>query len=294
MYSFREQLALMKDLGVVGIKIYKISNGRPPLPGEKLTGGVESSIQGDQGFLGAFDSKMKATFILAVEVEWRDDLYVVWAEGRDRNIKPLGNRMSDAPTTLFSKRIPTDKTVSGDWVTKSTDNLGNSVWVISTANGQLQMWEVAIVTIVTNGQGKFYLSLQKVYSGDMFNNRYSSEDNFFVFIPEEQFPGYAEWYSLRGFLDSHTNRTNLKDISRYIPGPEEDPPVLVDGQAEVIWFNQAKGFGFVRVPGEEKNPIFHRTSIQNQEFPAFEPGQVIMYSSLDRTPRGAQLRGVTE
>lgn len=293
MYSFREQLALMKDLGVVGIKVYKVPNERPLLPGEKLTGGVELSIQGDQGFLGAFDSKMKATFILAVEVERRDDLHVVWAEGRDRNIKPLSDQTPDKSKTFFTKRIPTDKTQSGDWVTKSTDNLGNSVWVISTANGQLQMWETAIVTIVTNGQGKFYLSLQKVYSGDMFNNRDSSEDNFFVFIPEEQFPGYAEWHSLRGFL-THINPVNLKDISRYIPGSEEDPPVLVDGQAEVIWFNQAKGFGFVRVPGEEKNPIFHRTSIQNQEFPAFEPGRVVRYSFLDRTPKGAQLRGVTE
>jgi cold shock CspA family protein len=297
MYRFSERLVLMQDLGVVEIKVYKVPNERP-LPGEKLAGGVELAVQNDQGFLGGFNPQQKLTFALVVEIERRDDLHIVWAEGRDRNIKPLGDQTSDAATALFSKRIPTDRTLSGDYVTKSTDNLGNGIWVISTADGQLRMWEAAIVTILADSptakrrEARYYLSLQKVYAVEMFNLAVAEHDDHLI-IPEEQFPGWGDWSSLQSFLLERVSTSRLRPFSEYQSvAPEES--ALAVGQAEVVWFNQAKGFGFARVDGEERNPIFYRASVQDQEFPAFNPGQVVGYALLERTGKGARLRGVVE
>lgn len=293
MYNLNERLELIKSIGVIGIMVSKVPNERP-LPGEKLAGGVELSVQNNAGFLAAFSPREKLTFVLSVETQRRKDIFVVWAEGRNRQIRALGDQTPGAETGNFSKRIPTDKTLSGDWVTKSTDNIGNGIWIISTAGGQLQMWEVAIVTVVTGGRANFYLSLQKVYAAEMFARKQSlDESNSSVFIPEEQFPGYAGWESLQEFIERAVNVASLGPVSEYKPAELEEK-LLVAGQAEVVWFNLAKGFGFARVAGEINNPIFHRTSILNQQFPAFEPGQILTYSYFDRTPKGVQLRGVSE
>ncbi|MEK7212260.1 MAG: hypothetical protein AAB686_01110, partial [Patescibacteria group bacterium] len=268
-------------LGVVGSKVYKVSNERP-LPGEKLATGVELPVQNDQGFLGSFNPKQKATFALAVEIERRSDLHVVWAEGRDRQIRALGDQTPGVETAVFSKRIPTDKTLSGDYVTKSTDNLGNGVWAVSTTGGQLQMWEVAVVTIVANGQSRFYLSLQKVYAAMMYYDR-SADPVAPVFISDDQFPGYGDWSNLRGFLEEVVDLSVLKPVAEYKPSKKRGPGKLTGDQAEIIWFNQAKGFGFARVEGEDPNPNFRRSQVTGQEFPAFEPEQIIRYSFLNRT-----------
>lgn len=298
MYRLSKQLELMEALGLVGIRVYKVSNERP-LPGEKLTGGMELTVQNDQGFLGVFNSREKLTFVLAAEVERRSDLHVVWAEGHDRNLRDLADQaLPSADASIFAKRIPTDKTLSGEWVTKSTDNLGNSIWVISTADGQLQMWEVAVVSILANGQAKLYLSLQKVYAGEMFACTLEEGPDQWddpVYVKEEEFPGFCDWTSLRVFLSQVVSTVGLRMLSEHKPSLEpKEPKLLLACQAAVVWFNQAKGFGFAEVTGEERNPIFHRTSVQDQEFPAFEPKQILAYSFLDRTPKGAQLRGVRE
>ena len=296
MYSFSGRLEVLKNLGVVGINVLVVSNDRP-LPGEKLAGGTEMKVQNDQGFIGSLNPKLKSTFAIVIEVKRQADLHVVWAEGRDRNIRPLGDQTPATATALLSKRIPTDRTLSGDWVTKSTDNLGNSIWVISTAGGQLQMWEVAVVTIVAANKSNCYLSLQKVYAGEMFACTLEEGPNQWddpVYVDDKRFPTYVDWTSLRLFLSREVSREGLRPLSECQQAEPTESLALPSDQAEVIWFNMAKGFGFAKANGEEKNPIFHRSSVQGQDFPAFEPGQIVSYAALDRTPRGAQLKGVVE
>ncbi len=293
MYNFNEQLVLLEDLGVVGIRVLRVSNERPG-PGEKITSGTELAAQNSQGFIGAFNSRQKVTFALVVEVERHDDLHVVWMEGFVKEIRMLGDQTLGSPTATFAKRIPTDTTMSGDYVTKSNDRQGNGIWIVNTANGKLQMWEVAIVTVVAKGQSKYYLSLQKVYAADMYAPADGRGAPLDLFIPEEQFPGYKEWASLQYFLNGVGNFLSYKRFPEYQPEPAKEPVALADNRAEIIWFNQAKGFGFVRINGETPNPNFHRSQVRDQEFPAFQPGQIIRYDSLNRTPRGVQLMGVTE
>jgi cold shock CspA family protein len=292
MYNFSEQLSFLKKLGLVGIRILQVPNERP-MPGEKTVGGTELAVRNNWGFVGTFNSRRKLTFALAVEIERRGDFHVVWTEGPAKEIKALGDQTPDAKTALLTKRIPTDTTLGGDFTTKSSDKFGNGVWVISTTDGQLQMWEAAIVTILTGGQARYYLSLQKVYAAAMF--RCTIEDGADpIYVPEEQFPNYMDWSSLRSFLAKAVDVSVLKPLSEYQPELAEEPMALADGQAEVIWFNQAKGFGFAIVNGENPNPNFHRSQVRDQEFPAFQSGQIIRYDNLNRTRRGVQLMGVTE
>ncbi|MBI2062690.1 MAG: cold shock domain-containing protein [Candidatus Yanofskybacteria bacterium] len=290
MYNFPEQLALLQKLGVNWIRVYKISNEKT-FPGDKLVGGVELPVQNDQGLIVSYDAKLKTTFVLAVEVKHNVDLLMVWTEGSDRRIRILrGETPDDTRTAFYAKRIPTDKTLCGEYVTKSNDRQGNSVWAISTADSRLRMWEIAIVTVVVGGRSQYFISLQEVYTAAMFTA------NGDIYVPEEEFPGYKDWESLQVLLNTRTDPFFLRPLSEYQKQAEKinEAEVVNGNQARILWFNQARGFGFAEIPGEEQNPIFHRTSVEDQIFPAFKPGQIIKYARIERTPKGVQLRGVSE
>ena len=300
MYKFNEQFGQLKNLGVTAVKVYRVANERP-LPGQKLTGGIELAVTNDAGSLVTLKAKEKATFVLAVEVGRRSDLHVVWAEGRDRVLRALGDSTPAAETVLFSKRIPTDATMNNEFVTKNNAMFSNGVWVVSTTDGRLQMWEVAVVTILADGkklgsrESRYYLSLQKVYEGRMFRVDAAEILEDLIFIPEEDFPGYADWRSLRLFLALAADHSKLKLHTKYrSPKKERKLVELAEGQAQIVWYNQVGQQGFARVNGHEENAYFHRTAVCDQEFPAFESGQMVAYAELHITPKGTQLVGVTE
>ena len=78
-----------------------------------------------------------------------------------------------------------------------------------------------------------------------------------IYIFDDEFSGYADWKSLQEFLAMTVNYDLLVHISTRTK-EEVEPAKLADDQAEIIWFNQAKGFGFARANGYDKNPILHR------------------------------------
>lgn len=285
MYNFNRRLTTLKDLGVVGIRVLQVSNERPGT-GNKTAGGAELAVQNSQGFIGAFGSRQRIIFALAVEVERQSDLHVAWAEGATKEIRTLGDQTPNEDAATFVKRIPTSFTNSGEFTTKSNDFQCNGVWIINVAGGKLRMWEVAIITDIRDGWSRYYLSLQEVYKAGLFRK------DGIIWVSQEQFPGYEGWESLQSHLfSSVVDIGSLKPASRYRAKKAGELALLAGNQARILWFSQSRRYGLAR-PADGKTVRLHASKVLGQEFPAFEPDEVISFEKLEITPLGNNLLGV--
>lgn len=289
MYSFREQLGQISMDGLAQVTVLDtgVENGgfkhqlldRPELP-----------VLNDAGLLGAFDPKKQMGFGLVIEVPKTSGLDVFWLEGGNRRIKPLSDLAPRDMIGTFLLRVPTSLTLQGEYTTKSNNKENNAAWLMNTRDGQLKMWEIAIVTKIVGGVSRYHLSLQLVYQGEMYN-----EDGR-ALVPHWQFRNFKEWDgegSLREFLDRHVRASSLPSASEAVE-PALSAVEMADQRSEVIFFNQAKGWGLGRVADKEKPAFIYNTNVVGQEFPAFDPRQIVAYEKIEENPRGMVLLGVRE
>lgn len=284
-YSLHERFRKLKRLGLVSIGIA----GNEDFNLEFGDNNPEFLTANKQGFFAAYDSGENVSFELAIETSRRPGIHVVWLEGNQRTIKVLADRATDKGTAVFVKRIPTSQTLNGGYATKNNDFQSNGVWLISTAKSELQMWEIAIVTVLKGGYSRYHLSLQLVYRADMYCDKDGK-----IWIPPEQFQGYESWTSLRSFLAETVEPKSLSpDVNyRHDDFTVITPPSSAD-KAKIVWFSQTRRYGFALL-ADGRTARLHASQVLGQEFPAFEPCQLVAFKSLETTPRGVDLVGVTE
>lgn len=261
----------------------------------------EIPVKNDDGFLLACDPSEKMHFAIIAMVGVNPNAqytYVFEAVGSGRQIQKLTDKTFGENYATFIKLIPTHPDKNDAFVTKDNDFQNNNLWFLSIENGNLQMWQIGIITNVVGGYSNYYLSLQLVYSAEMYNN---GANNVLlpIFIPEEQFPGYSNWESLKAFLDSFVDVSKLKPMSDYKPR-EPKPPELKSNQCEVIWFNQCRRYGLGKFQSTmrgrvgNQTAIIHASEIKGQDFPALNPGQLVNFKTLRPNKQRFELVGVTE
>lgn len=59
----------------------------------------------------------------------------------------------------------------------------------------------------------------------------------------------------------------------------------------VKWFNDAKGFGFIEMSGEQEDVFVHHTAIQAEGFRSLIEGQQVSFE-VERGPKGLQASNV--
>lgn len=60
----------------------------------------------------------------------------------------------------------------------------------------------------------------------------------------------------------------------------------------VKWFNDAKGFGFIRADGIESDVFAHYSAIEMDGFKSLRPGMVVQFRIVD-TDRGLLAKGIS-
>ena len=56
-------------------------------------------------------------------------------------------------------------------------------------------------------------------------------------------------------------------------------------EGTVKWFNDAKGFGFIEVEGQEKNLFFHSNSLVGVQFNELHEGDMLSFET-EMSPKG--------
>ena len=293
MYSLSQRSEKLVKLGLLNLRVVLVEGEKSKLELLNKTG---IGVKNDTGFLLACDPSEHMTFAMIAEVGiYARHTHVFEVTGPARNIQRLADQTPSETYAHHIKLVPTHPDKNGAYVTKDNDFQNNNFWLMNTEGGKLQMWQIGIVTNVAEGYSKYYLSIQLVYSADMYRG------GAFLFIPREQFPGYENWESLKIFLSSVHDYMTLKPVTEYWP---ENPKITVlePNQCQVLWFNQCKRYGLgkiMRNTGGGKKVItatvrIHASEIEGQEFPALNPGQVVNYKSLRPNAEGFDLLGVTE
>ncbi len=273
MYNYNQRLAEMQKLGLV--RILACTH-------EELSTDLE-----DSGLLDVHDCKVPIKFELILHVEKTVNVVVFFTQGDARNINLITGRSSDEePPRFFSKNIGTTTDNGNRYTTKNNSHQTNGVWFMSLADKKLQMWEVAIVTNIKDEKSHYYLSLQLVYQADMYKKKGE------LWIPPDQFPGYDSWHSLQNLLQEVVDVKSLKAAARY-KAAKVEPVDIADNQARVTWFSQSRRYGFAKL-GDGRTCRLHASQVLDQDFPAFEQGQVIAFNSLKITPQGVDLIGAKE
>ncbi len=240
----------------------------------------------ESGLLCAIDSSRKTTFGLVATAIQREDLHIVQISGERRMIDILKNYSTRNGQVQILKKVATTQSKEGHFVTKENNFQNNGIWIISTRNGKLEMWQISIVTDVKGGYSFYYLSVQLVYQAQMYNDK-----GALCVFPDE-FQGYTSWPALSLFLKSKV------DVSLLPPAETHKPKVnlqveLQANQCQIIFFNQSKRYGLGKVASQNSAVMIHASAIE-QEFPALANGQIVTFKSLLKTPQGYQLVGVTE
>jgi hypothetical protein len=281
MYSFSERLAAVRELGLVNVRVVE-TEGK----GFKsaLLSLPQVDVKNDAGLLMIIDSQRQVSFALILSMRRDNCVHAVWTEGAARTIRTLGDQTPDEDVATFTKRIPTSLTNSGEYATKNNAYDNNGVWFISVAGGKLRMWEVAVVTDISDGYSHYFLSLQEVYKAGLFGKDGA------IWMPPEQFPGYGNWQSLQSYLAGTVDVESLKPASRHKAKAEKLPP-LGKNQARVVWFSQSRRYGLAAL-ADGRIARLHASKVLEQEFPAFEPGEIISFEQLKPTPQGYDLLGV--
>jgi len=64
-------------------------------------------------------------------------------------------------------------------------------------------------------------------------------------------------------------------------------------QGKVKWFNNAKGFGFIREEGKEDDVFVHYTAIEGDGYKTLEDGQDVLFEICEG-PKGLHAKNVTK
>ena len=231
------------------------------------------------GHLVSLPSHQPVCFSIFLKVPRDPDFQVVSVYGRQRNIALKHDILPENLRAVYEKKIKNRKTraiTSNGYEVLSTKHEGNNVRVVIAKNGIFQMWEVAIPTRIINNEAFFFLTIQRLYQGNIFNlDRH-------VYIPDWQFPGYKKWKDFQSLIFNIVKDQKLKKIKIEIPKSNKEQKELSKNHGEVIFFCLASGLGVIRT--NEGPALFHWSDINScARFVYLLKGDLVEYGEIVRT-----------
>ncbi|MDP3730964.1 MAG: hypothetical protein Q8R34_00485 [bacterium] len=237
-------------------------------------------IQPDQndGFLFSINPWVSLEFRILIDLPVdHEHINVVTVHGRDKKITAKQSITPGKHYRRFVKKVKNRATENVPYL--STKHEGNNTRIIFTANGKFEMWEVAIPTRILNGQAHFFLTVQKLYEGRMYN--YEGK----VYIPETQYLGYQDWPHLQEYLNKIVPLDQLEEIDfdqmLEILAREDRPEEVLaeDNIGAVKYFCLASGLGLAAVNANEA--MIHWSEIISPErLACLEKGQLIRFAGI--------------
>ncbi len=269
---FSEALKEIKGKGVLNILAVLVNQSRKK-PEYHL-------LQPDQndGFLFSISPWISLEFKILIDlpVDY-DHIQVVTVCGRDKKIVSKKSITSDKHYRRFVKRVRNRATENVPYL--STKHEGNNTRIIFTTNGKFEMWEAAIPTRILDGKASFFLTIQKLYEGRMYNFEGK------VYIPETQYPGYQNWPNLQEYLNSTFDVETLEkiDLDRMLEildqGDQAEEVPVEENKGVVEYFCLASGLGLAAT--NTNQAMIHWSQIVSPERLAYlEKGQPIRFDRV--------------
>jgi len=209
--------------------------------------------------------------------------------GRKRIIDGKRNYTADEPIASFAKLIRNRETQlrgAENQILFSTKHEGNNTRLIVIDGNLFQMWELAIPTRIYGDEAKFFLTVQKLYQGRLYNL------GGYPYIPSSDYPGYLRWERLQEFLPRIIELDRLPYLEQPFETAEElqgllNSKVTANGkitgleedEAIVEYFCLASGLGLAHTAHGVGR--IHWTEIESDElFVHLSKGQRIKFGKV--------------
>lgn len=272
MYNCHNELQHLKDFLGIEICIKSFFDISAFEKSGILEEGVgKTLIPEKDGFLCELGKNIPIDFALITTMVPSEDIVPAVVQGREKKIQLLGNKTPNSPLASYIASVRTKKIPKVGISTKYVDN---NFRIFVFRETRFYQWEVAIVTRITVTTSQYYLTIQKVYESEMYN------DEGHVWMPPDQFDGYETWDSLQKLTALNVAPDNLPARESYSISEEPEKENFAPGQGKVIFFNLANGHGFVRTK-LTKDPAVHWSQIKNgQRFAHLEKSQLVKFEDL--------------
>lgn len=225
---------------------------------------------GEDGFITKLFKNMPTDFIITTEARRSDNLVLATVVGGTRNIQSLKDHTPDDSSATYVKKVAAERISSGFTTKPSRNNFR----IFSTHKNKFRMWEVAIVTRILGRDSLYFLTIQKIYEADMYN------DDGNIWMPPEQYPGYEKWESLQNLLVRMVELDSLLDQSEYKPSKnKKDKDSVNPDRGRMLFFNLSGSYGLAEVNIEDfDTAIVYWSQINtNDRFTHLEEGQMVSF-----------------
>lgn len=239
-----------------------------------------------------------AAFALVAETLNDPKIAVVIVNGQSREKEvSLLSSVKEENGWKFFVRLVSTWPVQGGYSTKPQDN---GLRLVFAKYGKLRIFSVAVVSrLYDEEQGAYhFLVIQEMYKAKLYRDekgKIVAEDD--IVTSAEEYPGFNIWSAMQGLVDqmiSPAERNKLpllKSRRKTTPSPGLE---LGENEAEVIFFDINKGFGFARVADGRGIYFNWQNSASEERLPYFFGGQEVVYDEIRTTDHGEQLIGVKD
>jgi len=291
MYKLALELAKLKKLGVsVSVKL------REPQEKDKAKILALSNIEpGSDGLILQEENEKQTAFAVVVNCLGRNDLKVVLTHGSHgevvESMKPQSDWTHDVVSVDTYIRLVGTRLVMGGY---STTWDANSLRIVSTRGGRLQIFSVAIVTrLYDEKKGAYhFLVVQEMYNAKLYRDPLTSgimvKER--IVTSESEYAGFNRWTAMKGLVEemiSSQEKAKLPSLGKAIASAVVIDRIFQKGRGRVVFFDVNKGFGFADTA--EGATFFHWKGTETEDrLPYFFSGQKISFDSI----KESQLVGV--
>lgn len=291
MYSLAKELAKLKKLEV-GVSV----KSRTSEEKDKLSLLEKCRLSPEpNGLILQIANDTPCAFAIVMEAPNRADLAVVLIEGRrSEMLTRLSPIKVEGEKSLFVRLVSTYPVFGG----RSTKPQDNSFRIVSVRGGLLQIASVAVTTrLYDEEKGAYhFLVVQEMYKAKLYRDpsgKIVAEED--IVTSDEEYPGFNRWPVVQKLVDEMVppaEREKLALLTKRRRNATPKPVTLGENEAEIIFFDINKGFGFARVASETGIYFNWQEASTDDRLPFFKSRQIVRYESVTKTPRGEKLVGV--
>lgn len=274
MYNCHREL---KELKKLGIEIF--------VDAESGADVIALAAPEQDGFLNDFEANECISFKIVISTPRSRNIIPAVVYGKEKKINLLGDKSPSDDRATYRKNVPTRlvfKGLSGYFTTQYVDN---NARIFRIDGNRFQMWEIAVVTRIKYYRSLYFLTIQKVYEADMYN------DSGKIWVSPYQFPGFVFWASLRRLLEERVDVFALPGKIPEKTGEHQEegeineyPNEIYGGGSigRVIFFNLANGKGKIYSDDFETLTV-HWSKIKTKErFAHLLGGQLVTFKNVMR------------
>lgn len=244
---------------------------------KKSISGIRPLSPGREGLIFSASPSSQYEFQLTIDVLTKRPIVVATVEGESKQVVSLRNIPTQSERRRYIRIVRSIQTELQNIETgrraHSTKHRSNNVRLIRVKEGRFQMWEVVIPTRIIDDTAHFFLTIQKLYEGQLYQN--SGQ----IYIPKSEFPGFHRWPSLQSFLAKRIN-AELLPLAPAETEPIDNFEFISDYHGTVQFFCFASGYG--RILTNSGSAAVHWRDIKSDKlFAHLLPEALVKFESFE-------------